>query len=163
MLTVLQQKLAEAHGLAVAATAVARKVEELVDDPELVRLLHGLERDAEETRARCLLVERRFGAELATELLQHANSTHHRGADLVGAWFKAGTDPVTAWAFLAMGEAGEVATWSAVASLAERGADADVLELAAWALPLQERHLENVLTASVRLADAFEPSAPRWG
>jgi hypothetical protein len=162
-LTVLQQKLAEAHGLALAATAVARTVEERVEDPELGRLLHGLQRDAEETRARCLLVEQGFGEELATELLQHANSTHHRGADLVGAWFKAGTDPITAWTFLAMGEAGEVAAWSAVASLAERSGEGAAVELAAWALPVQERHLEAVLAAAVRLADAFEPSAPRWG
>lgn len=163
MLTVLQQKLAEAHGLAVAATAVARKVEERVDDPELVQMLHGFQREAEETRARCLIVEGGFGEELATELLQHANSTHHRGADLVGAWFKAGTDPIAAWSFLAMGEAGEVAAWSAVASLAERGEEEAVLELAAWALPVQERHLELALTASVRLADLFQPAAPRWG
>lgn len=163
MLTVLQQKLAEAHGLAIAAAAVTRKVEELVDDPELVQLLHALHRDAEETRSRCVLVEQDLGEELATELLQHANSTRHRGADLVGAWFKAGTDPLAAWSFLAMGEAGEVATWSAVASLAARSDDPTAIELAAWGLPLQERHLELALAASVRLADAFEAAAPRWG
>jgi hypothetical protein len=163
MLTVLQQKLAEAHGLALAASAVTRKVEERVDDPELVRLLHGLHRDADETRARCLLVERGFGAELATDLLHHANSTHHRGADLVGAWFKAGTDPLSAWGFLAMGEAGEVAAWSAVASLAARSEQTEVAELAAWALPVQERHLDAVLAGSLRLAAVFEPAAPRWG
>ena len=73
MLTVLQQKLAEAHGLAIAAAAVTRKVEELVDDPELVQLLHALHRDAEETRSRCVLVEQDLGEELATELLQHVD------------------------------------------------------------------------------------------
>jgi hypothetical protein len=162
MLTVLQQKLAEAHGLALAAAVVTRKVEERIGDRELVHVLHRMHRDAEKTRDRCVLVERRFGEELATELLQHANSTHHRGVDLAGAWFKAGTDALAAWSFLAMGEAGEVAAWSTVASLAARSDDAGVAELAVWALPVQERHLEWALAGSVRLADAFGPAEPRW-
>ena len=163
MLTVLQEKLAEAHGLALAATSATRQVERRVDDPELVHRLRTMRADAEETRARCLLVERGFGEELATELLHHANSVNAKGADLAAAWFKAGTGPLAAWSFLAMGEAGEVATWSMLASLAARSDDAAVAELAAWALPVQQRHLEIALEGAVLLARAFEPSEARWG
>jgi hypothetical protein len=163
MLTVLQQKLAEAHGLALAAGALTLKVEQHVEGAELVRLLHDMHRDAEETRDRCVLAERRFDDERATEMLQHANSTHHRAVDLVGAWFKAGTDPLSAWCFLAMSEAGEVAAWSAVASLAARSDELAVVELAAWALPMQDRHLQATLSGAARLAGAFEAAAPRWG
>lgn len=163
MLTVLQQKLAEAHGLALAAAALTLKLEERVDDPELVQLLHRMHHDAEETRDRCIVVEEAGGDELATEQLQHANSTRLRALDLVGAWFKAGTDPLSAWSFLAMGEAAEVAVWSAVASLAARSDELEVMELAAWALPVQERHLQATLSGAARLAAAFAPAAPRWG
>lgn len=163
MLSVLQEKLAEAHGLALAATTVTRKVEERVDDPELVHRLRAMRSDAEETRARCLLVEHGFDDELATEMLHHANSIRSKGADMVGAWFKAGTGPLAAWSFLAMGEAGEVATWSALASLAARSDEAAVAELAAWALPVQQRHLATALEGAVLLAHAFEPAAARWG
>lgn len=162
-LTVLQQKVAEAHGLALAAAALTLKVDEHVDDAELAYLLHGMHRDAEATRDRCLLAERGFGGELATELLQHANSTHQRVLDLVGAWFKAGTDALSAWSFLAMSEAGEVATWSSVASLAARSDEPALVELAAWALPVQDRHLQATLSGAVRLAEAFEAAQPRWG
>jgi len=160
MLTVLQEKLAEGHGLAMAASVVVEKVAERTLDPALGRVLRELEDDAAELRARCLEVERRFGAELATELLAHANATNEKAADLAGAWFKAGTGPLEVWGFLAMGEAGEVAVWRAVCELARDGA---VGELAAWALPVQERHLAAALNGSTRLAEGVDPNAERWG
>jgi hypothetical protein len=163
MLTVLQQKLAEAHGLAMSASVVTTRVSERVLDRALRRELETMQAEAEETRARCLLVERRLPEELFGELRAHATSTHETGADLVGAWFKAGTDPLRAWTFLAMGEAAEVAAWSAVAALATRADDDEVAELAAWALPVQKRHLSVALEGAVVLANAFDPVGPRWG
>jgi hypothetical protein len=163
MLTVLHQKLAEAHGLAMSASVVTRKVAERVDERTLLEVLETMNAEAEETRARCLLFERSLPKELCDELRAHANSTHETGADLVGAWFKAGTDPLRAWTFLTMGEGGEVATWSAVAALAARAGDDAVSELAAWALPVQKRHLSAALDGAVVLSQAFDPVAPRWG
>jgi hypothetical protein len=163
VLTVLQQKLAEAHGLAQAATAATTKVEERTGDEALRRDLQAMRIDAEETRARCLLVVRVLPEELFEELRAHSNSTYERALDLAGAWFKAGTDVLQAWGFLAMGEAAEVAVWSAVATLASR-ADADeVAELAAWALPVQQRHLATALQGAVVLATELDPVGPRWG
>jgi hypothetical protein len=163
LLTVLQQKLAEAHGLAIAAATVTRKVGERIDDTSLLRELETMHADAEETRARCVLVERELPEELQDELRAHAVSTHETAADLVAAWFKAGTDPLRAWGFLAMGEAGEVATWAAVAELAVRADADDVAELAAWALPVQKGHLATALEGAAVLASAFDPVGPRWG
>jgi hypothetical protein len=163
MLTVLQQKLAEAHGLAMAASVVTAKVAKRVDDEALLRELETMNEDAEETRARCLLVERTLPEELFEELRAHANSTHESAADLVGAWFTAGTDPLRAWTFLAMGEAAEVAVWSAVAALAVRADDDQTAELAAWAVPVPRRHLAVALDGAVVLATDFDPVGPRWG
>jgi hypothetical protein len=163
MLTVLQQKLAEAHGLALAASAVTAKVAERIEDRGLLDALEGMHAEAEETRARCLLVERSLPEELFDELRAHANTTHETASDLVGAWFKAGTDPLRAWGFLAMGEAAEVATWSAVGVLAVGADEERVMELAAWALPVQKRHLELALAGAVVLAQGFDPVGPRWG
>ena len=163
MLTVLQEKLGEAHGLAIAAAVVVEKVEERTLDLELRRRLWTMQEEAAEVRARCLAVEDGFGEELAAELLAHANTTREHAADLAGAWFKAGTSPLRAWSFLAMGEAGEVATWAALEELAAR-ADADgVAELAAWGLPLQRRHLELALDGAALLARDADPEGPRWG
>jgi hypothetical protein len=163
MLTVLQEKLAEAHGLAMAAAVVTAKVAKRTGDRTLLAELETMRAEAEETRARCDALERLLPPELFVEVRAHATSTKEHAADLVGAWFKAGTDPLRAWAFLAMGEAGEVATWSAVATLAAQADDGDVAELAAWALPTQRRHLAAALDGAVVLATAFDAVGPRWG
>jgi hypothetical protein len=151
MLTVLQEALAEAHGLAIAASATVDRVEQRLDDRDLRRRLDDLRLDAAEVRARCLDAGRSFGDELAGEILAHANTVGDRAADLAGTWFKAGTGPLTAWTFLAMGEAGEVVSWSALRLLAE------------WGVELQRRHLEWALEGVELLAGRLEPAAPRWG
>lgn len=164
MLNVAQEKLAEAHGLAMAATAVTRKVEERVEDGALRRELETMRSEAEEARARCLGVEATFGEELAEEMLALANTTHEKGVDLAGAWFKAGTGPLRAWSFLAMAEAGEVATWAQLATVAARLPEPDgIADLAAWGLDVQRRHLAAALEGAVVLASAFDPLEPRWG
>ena len=164
MLTVLQEKLAEAHGLAIAATVATAKVAERVSDETLLDGLSALHRDAEETRARCLLVERTLPAELYDEVRARASTTHEHAADLVGAWFKAGTDGLRAWSFLAMGEAAEVALWSAVGTLAAKSRDGVVVEeLSAWALAVQTDHLETALRGAIRLAKLVDADGPRFG
>jgi hypothetical protein len=164
MLTVLQEKIAEAHGLAIAAAVVTEKVEAIVPDAGLRHDVRQLRADAEETRRRCLDLEERYGAEAAAEMLEHANTTREKAADLAGAWFGAGTGPLAAWSFLAMGEAAEVTTWSALGTLAAKshgGRDAQVL--ASWALAVQARHLETALRGAIRLAELADADAPRWG
>jgi len=161
MLTVLQETLAEAHGLAIAASDTVDRVEQRLVDRGLRRRLDELRLDAAEVRARCLDAERGFGEELAGELLAHANTVSGRAADLAGSWFRAGTGPLTAWTFLAMGEAGEVAAWQSLRALTERDSRLD--ELAEWGLELQRRHLELALEGIELLAERFEPAAPRWG
>lgn len=163
MLTVLQEKLGEAHGLAIAAAAAIGRVEERLPGSPLRDELDALRLDADETRARCLQAERAFGEETAFEILAHANATSEKAADLAAAWFKAGTGPLVAWSFLAMGEAAEVASWAALTSFAARDGDDAVLELATWALPVQQRHLQLALEGAVRLAESGDPAEPRWG
>jgi hypothetical protein len=164
VLTELEQALAHAHGLAIAAATVMARVEErLPSDTTLAAELRAMREEADDTRARCLALEQRRGAERAEELLAHVNTVKERASDLANAWFKAGTGPLAAWSFLAMGEAAEVAVWRALRVLAEKGGDDPVLELADWALPIQERHLEVALDGAVQLAERRVPSAPRWG
>lgn len=163
MLSVLQERLGEAHGLAIAAGPALDRVQERLPDGLLRRELDAMRLEAEETRARCLEAERPLGEEAALEILAHANTTSERTADLAGAWIKAGTGPLSALTFLAMGEAGEVASWAALSSLAAAARDEGLVELAAWALPVQERHLRVVLEGAVLLAERTDPAGSRWG
>ena len=163
MLSVLQEKLGEAHGLAMAAATVTEHVQERTDDASLYTELRRMREDAEEARARCLAAEAAFARATAGEILAHANTIKEKAGDMLGAWFKAGTGPLAAWSFLAMGEAGEVATWTALLRLAERGDPEGVGELAAWGLPIQQRHLQTALEGAMRLAELADPHAQRWG
>ena len=103
MLSVLHEKLGEAHGLAMAAVTVTEHVQERTDDAALFVELRRMRDEAEEARARCLAAEREFEPERADEILAHANTIKEKAGDLLGAWFKAGTGPLAAWSFLAMG------------------------------------------------------------
>lgn len=161
MLTVLQQQLGEVHGLAMAASETVDRVEPRVADRELRRRLDELRLDAAKVRARCLDAEGAYGEELGSEILAQANTVGEKAADLAGAWFKAGTGPLEAWCFLAMGEAGELSSWTALRSLAER--EGELAELAAWGVGVQRRHLELVLEGAPLLAGLLQPAAPRWG
>jgi hypothetical protein len=157
MLSVLQQQLGEVHGLAMAASETVDRVESRLLDHELRRRLDVLRLDASEIRGRCLESERAYG----DEVLAHANTVAERAADLGAAWFKAGTGPLAAWSFLAMGEAGELSSWTALRSLA--ACEGELAELAEWGVEVQRRHLELVLDGAPLVAELFEPAAPRWG
>jgi hypothetical protein len=153
MLSPLERTLATAHGLAMAATVAVEHVEPRTPDGPLGARLRQMHDDAVETRRRCLRAERAFGEEDATEMLAHAHKVNERGADLVGAWFKAGTEPIQAWMFLAMGEAAEVAAWRSFARLLREadGGPHPIRKLVEWALPLQERHLDMALDGAASL------------
>jgi hypothetical protein len=162
-LTVLQEKLAEAHGLAIAATRVMRTAERYLEDWVLRDVLDELRRDAGDVRARCLALERARWPELAEELLAQANTTSEHVGDLTASWFKAGTDPFRAWSFVVMVEAGEVAAWSALAGLAASADDERVCPPARSGLALQEHHLELALEGVARLVERTHPAAERFG
>jgi hypothetical protein len=66
-------------------------------------------------------------------------------------------EPLDGLEFLTMAEAGEVAHWSIVAKLNERAGNPEVRRLAAWALPIQQRHLQGVMDAALELAAAEDP------
>jgi hypothetical protein len=163
VLSVLQEKLGEAHGLAMAAATVTERVQERTDDAALRSELRRMREDADEARARCLAAEHAFGSASADEILAHANTIKEKASDMLEAWFKAGTGPLAAWSFLAAGEAAEAATWSALLRLAVRADPAGIGELAEWGLPIQQRHLQTALDGAARLAELADPHAARWG
>jgi hypothetical protein len=58
-----------------------------------------------------------------------------------------------------MAEAGEVGHWSIVKKFNERARDRAVGEVVAWALPIQERHYQTEVNASLTLAADEDPEA----
>jgi cyanate lyase len=62
--------------------------------------------------------------------------------------------------FLSMAEAGEMAHWEILAVLNETAKDADLARIVAFALPLQQAHVNTVREQSLRLAADEDPSEP---
>jgi hypothetical protein len=145
-LSPLQEKLGEVLGLALAAPVVIAKVEQRADDPRFAEM----RAEAAEIQARCGAIAECWG-EQRWDVLTHADFVEQKAGELAAAWFKASTDAVQAYEFLAMAEAGELAATLALGAL-NRGGSRAIEELVAFAHPVQQRHLNAALEGCARHA-----------
>jgi hypothetical protein len=158
-LTVLDEKLAEVIGLAMAAQGAAEKISGLTDDGELAEKLEQMKEEASETEQR--------GTELADELdgkktavLDKARETKGEATEMMSTYLGDDADALDGFEFLTMAEAGEVGHWSVLRKLNEQAGDQRLQELIDWALPIQERHFEDVKAGSLKLAAEEDPAEP---
>jgi hypothetical protein len=156
-LTVLEEKLAEVIGLAMAAQGATEKIGGLTEDGELSEKLEQMNEEARETEKR--------GTELAEELdgkktavLDKANETKTEATEMMSTYLGDDADALDGFEFLTMAEAGEVGHWSVLRKLNEQAGDQRLQELIDWALPIQERHFEDVKAGSLKLAGLEDPA-----
>ena len=140
-LTKLESKLAEVLGLAMAAQDAVKQVHGMLgsEHTALAKKLEQAREDARETQERCTALAGTFDGK-KTAIVEEAREVKHDGFE-----------------FLTMAEAGEVGHWSIVAKLNEKAGNAELRKLTDWALPIQQRHLEEVLDASLKLAADEDP------
>lgn len=156
-LTTLEEKLAEVTGLAKAAQEATQKVEGLVEDGELAKTLQRMHQEAEETERRCTdLADRRDGKK--TAILEKAQETKNEASEMMSAYLGSDADDLDGFEFLTMAEAGEVGHWEILGKLGEKAGEDEVNELVSWALPIQERHLQQVREGSLTLAAEEDPN-----
>jgi hypothetical protein len=158
-LTVLEEKLAEVIGLAMAAQGATEKIGGLTDDGELAEKLEQMNEEARETEER--------GTQLAGELdgkktavLDKARETKGEATEMMSTYLGDDADALDGFEFLTMAEAGEVGHWSVLRKLNEQAGDQRLQELIDWALPIQERHFEEVKAGSLKLAAEEDPGEP---
>ena len=158
-LTVLDEKLAEVIGLAMAAQGATEKIGGLTDDGELSEKLERMNEEARETEKR--------GTQLADQLdgkktavLDMARETKSEATEMMSTYLGDDADALDGFEFLTMAEAGEVGHWSVLRKLNERAGDQGLQELVDWALPIQERHFEEVKAGSLKLAGEEDPGEP---
>src|ERR1700710_728272 len=155
-LTTLEEKLGEVLGLAQAAQGATEKVEGLLDDEEIVAGLQRMREEAEETERRCTEVaDSRDGKK--TAILDKAQETKTEATEMMGTYLGEDADGLDGFEFLTMAEAGEVGHWAVLQTLNESAGEAAVSELTEWALPIQERHFQEVKSGSLKLAAAKDP------
>jgi hypothetical protein len=156
VLRMLHEKLAEAHGLALASTRATEAVAARIDNRSLRSKLRRMRRESEEIRLRCQRFQETLSADIRDDMRAHLIAVDAKATDVAHAWLDAGTDPVRAWLLLAMSEGAELAVWRAVAALEARSAErSGIADLAAWALEIQERHLGIALEGSSDLASSL--------
>jgi hypothetical protein len=155
-LTTLEEKLAEVLGLAQAAQGATEKVEGLVDDDDVAAALRQMREEAEETERRCTeLAESRDGKK--TAILEKAQETKGEATEMMSTYLGGDSDGLDGFEFLTMAEAGEVGHWAVLGKLNESAGEQELSELVEWALPIQERHLEEAKDCSLKLAGEKDP------
>jgi hypothetical protein len=158
-LTVLEEKLAEVLGLAMAAQGATQKIKGMTDDDGLSQTLDRMREEAEQTEQRCTgLAEALDGKK--TAVLEKARETKAEATDMMTTYLGADADALDGFEFLTMAEAAEVGHWSVLQKLNERANQAALRELIDWALPIQERHFKQALDGSLELAGQEDPDEP---
>jgi hypothetical protein len=158
-LTHLEEKLAEVTGLALAAEAAGGKVTKLTEkeDQSLVATLQRMAQEAVETAERCERVAATFEGK-KTAILDEARTVKKKASEMMSTYLDKDADALDGFEFLTMAEAAEVGHWSVLQTLNESAGNAEVRELVSWALPIQERHFQDVLQGSRKLAAEEDPN-----
>ena len=154
-LTTLEEKLAEVTGLAAAAQDATKKVVGMLDgeDSELAQALRKMREEAEETERRCTeLAGERDGKK--TAILGKAAETKKEAKEFMEIYLGEDSDGLDGFEFLTMTEAGEAGHWAILGKVNEKAGDEELVD---WALPIQERHLQQVREGSLRLAAEEDP------
>jgi hypothetical protein len=157
-LTKLESKLAEVLGLAMAAQDATREVRGMLgkEHDALAKKLARSRDDARETQKRCTALAGSFKGK-KTAIVDQAREVKQEATEMREAYLADETDPLDGFEFLTMTEAGEVGHWSIVAKMNEKAGNAELRKLTDWALPIQQRHLQEVLDGSLKLAAEDDP------
>jgi hypothetical protein len=157
-LTKLESKLGEVLGLAMAAQGATEKVEKMLeDDAELARQLEQMRAEAAETEERCTELAGELDGK-KTAVLEKAREVKQEATEMMETYLGGEDDPLDGFEFLTMAEAGEVGHWKIVAKLNERAKMPGLDDLVSWAVPIQERHFDGVMAASLKLAADEDPN-----
>ena len=158
-LTNLEEKLAEVTGLAMAAEAAGGKVSKLTEeqDKDLVSTLERMAKEAAETTQRCEQVAGSFEGK-KTAILEEAREVKKKAAEMMSTYLDKDSDALDGFEFLTMAEAAEVGHWSVLQTMTNSAGNPEVRELVDWALPIQERHFQDVLQGSRKLAAEEDPN-----
>ena len=157
-LTTLEEKLAEVTGLAQAAQGATDKVAGWIEDEQVVKAIRKMHEEAVETEDRCTrIIESRDGKK--TAILEKAQETKGEATEMMVTYLGDESDGLDGLEFMIMAEAGEVGHWAILGKLNEKAGEDEVRELVEWALPIQERHLQEVREKSLVLASEEDPES----
>jgi hypothetical protein len=157
-LTNLETKLGEVIGLAMAAQAATERVEKLTKDRKLVSALKTMRKEAAQAEKDGTAVAASLDGK-KSKILREARSVKTKGATMMKTYLERGSDELDGFEFLTMAEAGEVGHWSVLQELNKQARHPGVRQLVNTHLPIQKRHLKDVMAASLQLAAKEDANA----
>jgi hypothetical protein len=162
-LTVLESKIGEVLGLAMAAQGATEKVARLVEDEgghdDLREALDRMHEEARETEERTTELAGSLDGK-KTAILEKARETKQEATEMMSTYLGDDADALDGFEFLTMAEAGEVGHWSIVGKMNERARLEGLEELVGWVTPIQHKHFEQTLKGSLELAADEDPNEP---
>jgi hypothetical protein len=158
-LTQLETKIAEVIGLAQAAQGATEKISRLVEDNEVKQTLERMKQEAAETEERTLQVAETLDGK-KTAILERARETKQEAAEMMSTYLGDDADGLDGLEFLTMAEAGEVGHWQVLDAMNQRAGNSQLQQVIEWVTPIQERHFQETLMGSLRLASQEDPNEP---
>ena len=155
-LTNIESKLGEVLGLAQAAKGNVKKLAKLVEDEQLLKQMEQMVQDATQIEERVTEVAGTFEGK-KTAILDKGRETKDEATEMMDTYISEDSDELDAFEFLTMTEAGELGHWDIVRTMNERLGNPEIQELVAFALPIEQRHFEQVRQGSLKLAAEEDP------
>jgi hypothetical protein len=158
-LTQLEAKLGEVMGLAMAAQDSGRKVARLVKqegDKDLVETLNRMVDEAKQTQQKAADVAGSFEGK-KTAIQREAREAKEKAAEMMSTYLDDDSDALDGLEFLTMAEAGELGHVQILGQLNEKAGNPEVRELVEFVRPIQERHFEQTMKGSLKLAAEEDP------
>ena len=152
-LTTLEEKLAEVTGLAQAAQSATDKVSGLIDEKAILTALKKMNDEAAETEQRCTSIIDGIDGK-KTAILDKARETKQEASEMMKTYLGEDAEGLDGLEFLTMAEAGEVGHWEILGKIGEIESRSEIVDLTGWALPIQERHFNDVRQCALQLAEA---------
>ena len=157
-LTNLETKLGEVIGLAMAAQAATERVEKLTKDAKLKKQLKTMRQEAAKAEKDGTAVAATINGK-KSKILAEARTVKTKGATMMKTYLERDSDDLDGFEFLTMAEAGEVGHWSVLQQLNKQARHPGVQKLVNTHLPIQKRHLKEVMAASLELAAKEDANA----
>jgi flagellar hook-basal body complex protein FliE len=158
-LTQLESKLGEVMGLAMAAQDAGKKVAKLAKDEgeeDLAETLGRMVDEAKQTQQKAAEVAESFEGK-KTAIQREAREAKEKAAEMMSAYLDDDADALDGFEFLTMAEAGELGHVQVLGQMNEKAGNSQVQELVEFVTPIQERHFEETMKGSLKLAAEEDP------
>ena len=158
-LTNLESKIGEVIGLAQAAQGATDKISGLLDDDELKQALDRMKQEAVETEQRTTQVAENLDGK-KTAILEKARETKQEATEMMSTYLGSDADGLDGLEFLTMAEAGEVGHWQILGTMNQKAGNSELQQVVDWATPIQQRHFDQTIKGSLKLAAEEDPNEP---